>query len=246
MYLVKEVAQLSGVSIRTLHHYDRIGLLCPRKAENGYRYYTEENLAQLQQILFYRYLRFPLKNIKELLGNDTDNLAQLEEQFLLLTAEQKRLTTLIDTLAKTIQTKKGMIYMTTEEKFVGFRYEDGLAYQEEAIQKYGKEMIESSLDKQKGQEAEVTEGFNTIFQQFADNLVAGLTVEEKENQELAGQLLHHIRTYGFDCSLEVFAFIGKGYVGNPEFQRNIDKFGQGVAQYVCDTIQIYVQKESEA
>lgn len=53
MYLVKEVAQLSGVSVRTLHHYDRIGLLCPQKAENGYRYYTEENLTQLQQILFY-------------------------------------------------------------------------------------------------------------------------------------------------------------------------------------------------
>ncbi|MEX5397295.1 MerR family transcriptional regulator [Streptococcus sp. ZJ93] len=244
MYLVKEVAQLSGVSIRTLHHYDHIGLLCPWKAENGYRYYTEENLEQLQQILFYKYLGFPLKNIRELLGNDTDYLAQLEDQLLLLTAEQKRLASLIDTLTKTIQTKKGIIQMTTEEKFIGFRYEDGLAYQDEAIQKYGKEMIENSLDKQKGHEIEVTEGFNTIFQQFADNLVSGLTVEAKENQELAVQLLQHIRTYSFDCSLEVFGFIGKGYVDNPEFQGNIDKFGQGVAQYVCDTIQVYVQKES--
>ncbi|MER0122511.1 MerR family transcriptional regulator [Streptococcus sp. ZJ100] len=244
MYLVKEVAQLSGVSIRTLHHYDHIGLLCPQKAENGYRYYTEENLEQLQQILFYKYLGFPLKNIRELLGNDTDHLAQLEEQLLLLTAEQKRLANPIDTLTKTIQTKKGMIQMTAEEKFVGFRYEDGLAYQDEAIQKYGEEMIKTSLNKQKGHEAEVTKGFNTIFQQFADNLVSGLTVEAKENQELAVQLLQHIRTYSFDCSLEVFGFIGKDYVDNPEFQGNIDKFGQGVAQYVCDTIQVYVQKES--
>lgn len=244
MYFVKEVAQLSGVSIRTLHHYDRIGLLCPQKAENGYRYYTEENLEQLQQILFYKYLGFPLTKIKELLENDTDNLAQLEEQLCLLTAEQERLNTLIDTLTKTIQTKKGMMQMTAEEKFTGFTYQDSLAYQDEAIQKYGKEVVENSLNKQKGQEAEVTEGFNTIFQQFADNLLSELTVEEKENQELAEQLLQHVRTYGFDCSLEVFGFIGKGYVETPEFQRNIDKFGQGVAQYVCDTIQVYVAKEN--
>lgn len=244
MYFVKEVAQLSGVSVRTLHHYDRIGLLRPQKAENGYRYYTEEDLEQLQQILFYKYLGFPLKNIKELLKNDTDNLAQFEEQLCLLTAEQERLNTLIDTLTKTIQTKKGMIQMTAEEKFAGFTYQDSIAYQDEAIQKYGKEVVENSLNRQKGQEAEVVAGFNTIFQQFADNLLSGLTVEEKENQKLAEQLLQHIRTYGFDCSLEVFGFIGKGYVENPDFRRNIDKFGQGVAQYVCDTIQVYVAKEN--
>ncbi|WP_161979334.1 MerR family transcriptional regulator [Streptococcus sp. S784/96/1] len=233
MYLVKEVAQLSGVSVRTLHHYDCIGLLCPQKAENGYRYYTEENLTQLQQILFYKYLGFPLKNIKELLENDTDNLAQLEEQLRLLTAEQERLNTLIDTLTKTIQAKKGMIQMTAKEKFSGFTYQD------EAKQKYGEEVIDQSLAKQKGRENEVTEGFNSIFRQFADNLLSGLTVEEKENQNLAKQLLEHIRSYAFDCSLEVFGYIGKGYVENPDFKHNIDKFGEGVAQYTCDIIQHY-------
>lgn len=246
MYFVKEVAQLSGVSVRTLHHYDRIGLLCPQKAENGYRYYTAENLEQLQQILFYKYLGFPLKKIKELLENETDNLAQLEEQLYLLTTEQERLSTLIDTLAKTIQTKKGTIQMTAEEKFVGFRYEDSLAYQEEAKQKYGKEVIEQALAKQKGQEQVIADGFNHIFRRLADNLLAGKTANDTDNQDLAGQLLTHIRTYAFDCSLEVFGYIGKGYVENPEFRRNIDKFGQGVAQYICDTIQVYVQKESES
>ncbi len=244
MYLVKEVAQLSGVSVRTLHHYDRIGLLCPQKAENGYRYYTEENLTQLQQILFYKYLGFPLKNIKELLENETDSIVQLEEQLCLLEAEQERLDTLIDTLTKTIQTKKGMIQMTAKEKFAGFTYQDSLAYQDEAKQKYGKELIEQALTKQKGHEDIVTEGFNSIFRHFADNLLLGLPVDEKDNQNLAEQLLQHIRTYAFDCSLEVFGYIGKGYVENPEFQRNIDKFGQGVAQYVCDTIQVYVAKEN--
>ena len=244
MYFVKEVAQLSGVSIRTLHHYDRIGLLCPQKAENGYRYYTEEDLEQLQQILFYKYLGFPLKNIKELLKNDTDNLAQFEEQLCLLTAEQERLNTLIDTLTKTIQAKKGMIQMTAKAKFAGFTYQDSLAYQDEAKQKYGKEVIDQSLAKQKGHENEVTEGFNSIFRQFADNLLSGLTVEEKENQNLAKQLLAHIRSYAFDCSLEVFGYIGKGYVENPDFKHNIDKFGEGVAQYICDTIQTYVRQQS--
>lgn len=239
MYLVKEVAQLSGVSIRTLHHYDRIGLLCPMKAENGYRYYTDENLAQLQQILFYRYLGFPLKKIKKLLEDETDSLVHLEEQLCLLRAEQERLTTLIDTLTKTIQTKKGMIQMTVTETFTGFRYEDSLAYQDEAKQKYGKELVEQALTKQKGQEEAVTEGFNIIFQQFAVNLLSGLTVDNQKNQQLAEQLLQHICTYAFDCSLEVFSYIGKGYVENPDFKRNIDKFGEGVAQYSCDIIQYY-------
>lgn len=67
MYLIKKVSELSGVSVRTLHHYDEIGLLSPQKKENGYRYYSEEDISFLQMILFYKYLGFPLKKIKELL-----------------------------------------------------------------------------------------------------------------------------------------------------------------------------------
>ena len=67
MYLIKQAAALSGVSVHTLHHYDRIGLLVPRKGENGYRYYTEEDLETLQSILFYKYLGFSLNDTRNLL-----------------------------------------------------------------------------------------------------------------------------------------------------------------------------------
>lgn len=67
MYMIKKASEISGVSVRTLHHYDEIGLLVPQKAENGYHYYSEEDMANLQLILFYKYLGFPLKKIKSLL-----------------------------------------------------------------------------------------------------------------------------------------------------------------------------------
>ena len=67
MYLIKQVSEISGVSVRTLHHYDEIGLLSPKKQENGYRYYSDEELSQLQTILYYKYLGFSLKEIKSLM-----------------------------------------------------------------------------------------------------------------------------------------------------------------------------------
>lgn len=87
--------------------------------------------------------------------------------------------------------------------------------------------------------------FNQVFQTLAQNLQAGLPATATENQEQAAKLLQAIRTYGFDCSIEVFGHIGKGYVYNPEFKENIDKFGSGTAQYTSDAIAAYVQTNAE-
>ena len=90
MYLIKKVSELSGVSVRTLHHYDEIGLLSPQKKENGYRYYSEEDISFLQMILFYKYLGFPLKKIKELLKKeDSEVLYHLRKQLDLMQKENK-------------------------------------------------------------------------------------------------------------------------------------------------------------
>lgn len=154
MYLIQTASQLSGVSIRSLRHYDKLGLLSPSKAENGYRYYSDADLSRLQTILFYKYLGFSLKEIKVLLENSrADKLSLLENQLDLLKKEQKRLATLIDTLTKTIQESKGEITMTTSEKFVGFSYQDHENYKEQAIETYGKELIESAYAKQAGKES---------------------------------------------------------------------------------------------
>lgn len=244
MFHIKDAAELSGVSIKTLHHYDKIGLLVPVKSENGYRTYSQEDLERLQVILYYKYLGFSLDQIAELLAEEKSNLLpHLTKQLDYLTQERKRLDTLISTLQKTIQEQKGERQMTIEEKFTGFSYQDTQKYHQEAVDKYGQEVMNQALERQKGREDEAIRAFNQVFQVFAKNLQAGLPVTEFENQEAAAKLLDAIRTYGFDCSIEVFGHIGKGYVYNPEFKGNIDKFGAGTAQYTSDVIASYVENQ---
>ena len=235
MYHIKEAAQLSGVSVKTLHHYDKIGLLVPLKSENGYRIYSQEDLERLQVILYYKYLGFSLEKIAELLKEErTDLLPHLTRQLDYLTREREHLDTLISTLQKTIQ-----------EKFAGFNYQDHQKYHHEAVEKYGQEVMDQALERQKGREDEATVAFNQVFQDLSQNLQAGLPATATENQEQAAKLLQAIRTYGFDCSVEVFGYIGKGYVYNPEFKENIDKFGDGTAQYTSDVIAHYVQTHTK-
>ena len=243
MYQIKEAAQLSGISVKTLHHYDKIGLLIPQKSENGYRVYSESDLEQLQIILFYKYLGFSLKKIAELLSQEEQELLpHLNKQLQFLQQERERLDTLISTLQKTIQAQKGERRMTTQEKFVGFTYDEHANYYHQAVEKYGQAVMDEAASRQAGQEEHATEAFNQVFRNLAKNLQQGLKVDAVENQVQAATLLQAIRTYAFDCTLEVFAFIGKGYVANPEFKKNIDQFGVGTAQYAADVIQAYVHK----
>ena len=246
MYHIKEAAQLSGVSVKTLHHYDKIGLLVPLKSENGYRTYSQEDLESLQVILYYKYLGFSLEKIAELLKEErTDLLPHLTRQLDYLIQERQHLDTLISTLQKTIQEQKGERKMTIEEKFTGFSYQDNQKYHQEAVEKYGQEVMDQALERQKDHEDEATAVFNQVFQSLAQNLKDGLPITASENQEEAGKLLQAIRTYGFDCTIEVFGYIGKGYVYNPEFKENIDKFGTGTAQYTSDVIAHYVQTHTQ-
>ena len=175
----------------------------------------------------------------------TDILSHLTRQLDYLTQERQRLDTLISTLQKTIQEQKGEIKMTIEEKFTGFSYQDNQKYHQEAVEKYGQEVMDQALERQKGREDEATTAFNQIFKALAQNLKDGLAATAVENQEEASKLLQAIRTYGFDCSIEVFGHIGKGYAYNPEFKENIDKFGPGTAQYTSDVIAHYVRTQTK-
>ena len=246
MYLIKTVSKISGVSVRTLHHYDEIGLLSPKKQENGYRYYSEEDMSFLQTILFYKYLGFPLKKIKELLEQkDSEILEHLRMQLNLMQKEKQKLITLIDTLEKTIASQERRIAMSTREKFNGFTFQDNQKYKQTAIDMYGEEVIEKAMEKQKGKEREITDGFNEIFFAFSENMSNGLTAISKENMDLAEKLHNHLCKYSFDCQTDVFSRIGYEYVQNMEFKNNLDKFGDGTAQYVCDAIQQYVKEKED-
>lgn len=236
---INEVVKLTGVSARTLQYYDKIGLLIPQKLDNGYRDYTEENLEKLQKILFYRFLKFKLNDIKELLEGDFDNLKILEQQRELILREKEKFEVILHNIEKTISNYKGEQTMTIEEKFNGFKKEDLNKYENQAVEKYGKDTIEESKKRQSGREEIVTEEFNEVFRSMAKFKDENIDVAEKEVQSKVEDLYNNMNEYAFDCSIEVFSYIGKGYVHNPEFKKNIDKFGEGVAEYTSKAIEKY-------
>ena len=239
---INEVAKVSGVSSRTLHYYDEIGLLRPTKLENGYRVYTENDLDKLQQILFYKFLGFKLSKISEILNNKSNKLEILEEQRQLILKEKSRYEQILNTIENTIKSHKGERNMSIEEKFSGFKLEDVRKYEQSAKEKYGEEVIEEAKNRQKGKEDIVNEKFNSVFRELAECKRLGLELSDDKVQEQVDRLYSHLREYGFDCTIEVFSYIGKGYSANPEFKNNIDKFGEGVAEYISEAIEYYVNR----
>ena len=236
---INEVMKLTGVSVRTLQYYDEIGLLIPQKLDNGYRDYTEENLEKLQKILFYRFLKFKLNDIKELLEDDFDNLKILEQQRELILKEKEKFEVILHNIEKTIKNYKGEEVMSIEEKFNGFKKEDLNKYENQAVEKYGKDTIKESKKRQAGRGERVSEEFNDVFRSMAKFKNENIDIEEKKVQAKVDDLYNHMNEYAFDCSVEVFSYIGKGYSQNPEFKSNIDKFGEGVAEYTSKAIEKY-------
>lgn len=236
---INEVVKLTGVSARTLQYYDEIGLLIPEKQDNGYRDYTEENLEKLQKILFYKFLKFKLNDIKELLKEDIDNLKILEQQRELILNEKEKFEVILHNIEKTIKNYKGEEVMSIEEKFNGFKKEDLNKYENQAVGKYGKDTVEESKRRQAEREERVSEEFNDVFRSMAKFKNENIDIEEKKVQAKVDDLYNHMNEYAFDCSVEIFLYIGKGYSQNPEFKSNIDKFGEGVAEYTSKAIEKY-------
>src|SRR5678815_868199 len=139
---VKQVARMSGVSVRTLHFYDEVGLLKPAYVgANGYRFYEEPQLLTLQQILFYRDLGFELKQIKRILGRaDFEKIAALQSHRKVLRKNLARTQTLIRTIDKTIEHLKGKKKMKSEEMFAGFDPEEQARHEQYLIDRFGEGM----------------------------------------------------------------------------------------------------------
>ncbi len=141
-YTVKQVARISGVSVRTLHFYDEVGLLKPAYVgENGYRFYEEPQLLTLQQILFYRELGLELKQIERILGRaDFEKIAALQSHRKVLRENLARTQTLIRTIDKTIEHLKGKKKMASQEMFVGFDPEQQARHEQHLINRFGEKM----------------------------------------------------------------------------------------------------------
>ncbi len=238
---VKEVAELTGISVRTLHHYDGIGLLTPDgTTEAGYRLYSDDNLATLQQILFFRELGFSLKKIKELLDSPSfDRQKALEMQHGMLIEKRVRLDEMIDTIEKTIQQGKGEYNMTNEEKFKGFDFSKGNQYEAEARERWGGEAVDKANKKAKDFGPEMGEEMNRIYLNLAS--LRQLDPASDEAQEAIGEWYDLLNKMG-DYSLEAFAGLGQMYVDDERFRKNIDRFGEGLAVFMCGAMGVYANK----
>lgn len=256
---VKQVSELSGVSIRTLQYYDNIGLLSPgERTEAGYRLYDAEQLAILQEILLFRELEFPLKEIKEILASPSyDRKKALRQQVELLTLKQEHLRGLID-LAKTLlddEQTKGEDTMD----FTAFDKSKLDEYAKRAKEEYSsteayKEYEEKSAGRTAAQEETFAEEFMNIFAKFGalrenstaedENQAAedfkGVSPVSPAAQALVQELQDYITEHFYTCTPEILAGLGKMYTADGEFKENIDRAGgTGTAKFVSQAIDMY-------
>ena len=238
---VSEVAKLIGISVRTLHYYDEIGLLEPDTiSENSYRLYSDRNLQGLQQILFFRELGFPLKEIKQILGSSNfDRIEALEMQRKMLQERRKKTDQLIATIDQTIQDEKGEIKMTKAERFKGFNF-DHNDYEEEARERWGDDAVDASKGKiKKLNPTELEAQMNECFRTLA--AIRHLNPTSEEAQAAIAVWFKELNQIG-NYSLEAFQGLGEMYVTDERFTKNIDQFGEGLAQFMCDSMCVYTEK----
>ncbi|MBU8785894.1 MULTISPECIES: MerR family transcriptional regulator [Bacillus] len=247
---VKEVADMVGISVRTLHHYDEIGLLIPSETtESGYRLYSDDDLEKLQQILFFRELDFPLKRIKTILEDPSfDRHEALHMHRKMLLEKRKRLDQMIETIDKTIQFTKGEIEMTNEEKFAGFDFSQN-PYEAEARERWGDEAI----DKTKAHMAAMSEDerkaverqFDAIYRKIA--CLRNGAPDAEEAQEAIQEWYDFLnQNSGHHFSLETFKCIGQMYVDDERFTKNIDQYGEGLAEFMRDAMAVFAERNKKS
>lgn len=237
----KDVAAMTGVSVRTLHHYDQIGLLCPdRNRNNRYREYSEENIDQLQQIMFFKECGFSLKKIKNLLDSpsfDKNQAFAIQEKYLM--HEKKRIEMMLKTLHKTMKAEKGEFIMSQKEKFKGFDLNHN-PYEAEARERWGDEASTHLNALSKEEKNAISGAMNDIFTELAR-----LRHEQPESQRVQSameQLYHFLNdNFGYHYSVEAFAGLGRMYAEDERFTKNIDQFGDGLAQFLKDAMEQYAK-----
>ena len=240
MLKVKQVAELAGISIRTLHHYDEIGLLEPSKTESGYRLYSSADLDNLQQILFFRELDFSLKEIKKIM-NDTsfDSEQALRRHRKMLVEKSVQINKMIKTIDKTLKYRKGEINMSNKEKFTGFDFSKDNSYEKEARERWGDKVVNESNKNIKGREKQIADEMNEIYHELAK--IRHLSPDSSEAQTAINKWYNFLNKIG-DYSLEAFEGLGQIYVADERFTKNIDKFGDGLAKFMWDAMKVYARK----
>lgn len=238
---IREFAKLTGVSVRTLHYYDEIGLLEPAFVDRstGYRYYDEASLLRMQEILFYRELDFSLKSIGRILSSPNhDTKKSLEEQKHLLTLKKERLERLIASIDDA---------MRGENVMRAFDNSEFEKHRAEAREKWGgteayKEHQEKTRDYSGQKWNDLARGMDEIMEAFARCLKNGDAPDSQAAQALVEKLQTHITENYYHCTPQILAGLGQMYVGDERFRNNIDSHGEGTAQFVCEAIGVYCRQ----
>jgi len=241
-YTIKEIADLAGVTTRTLRYYDEIGLLSPSETgENGYRYYDQESLLLLQQIMFFRELDVPLKDIQLILSRPEFNLVSaLEKHRTTLKAKANRLATLIETVDQTIETIKGEWRMSDKDYFQGF---DESQYEEEARQRWGKTPQWAESQKkwsgysQEQKEAIKKEGGEITFRMVGTDPT--LSPDDPDVQAAIGAYHAYINKYFYTCDIEFIRNLADMWVEDPRFAINYERIREGGAAFVRDAVHLF-------
>ena len=242
MRTVNEVSKLTGVSIRTLQYYDKIGLLRPTEyTESGYRLYDEKAMEKMQQILLFRELEFPLKDIKDIINrSDFDKKKALEQQIELLKLKKEHIENLLK-LCRDLQTKG-----VKKLDFTAFDSSKLDEYSRKAKEQWGstpayQEYEEKSKNRTKADEKEIMKEFMKVFEEFGTMKENNPASEEAQSQ--VKKLQDFITAHYYQCTDEILSGLGKMYAGGGEFTENIDKMGgEGTAEFVSQAIEIYCKR----
>ena len=238
---IKEFAEFAGVSVRTLHYYDEIGLLRPAEVDRitGYRFYDEDSLFRMQEILFYRELDFSLKSIGEILSSPNyDTTKALKEQKNLLTLKKERLERLISAVDDA---------MKGENVMSAFDNSEFEKHKAEAKEKWGKtdaykEHAERAKNYSKQKWDDLAEEMDHIMAEFAICMRTDKRPDSTEAQNLVKTLQIHITENYYLCTNEILAGLGQMYVADERFKNNIDKHADGTTEFIREAIEAYCRK----
>lgn len=241
---ISEVAKLTGITVRTLHYYDEIGLLKPSEiTEAGYRLYSREDLEILQQILFFRELDFPLSQIKEIMNNPNyDKEEALKKQKELLIQQRQRIEGLIKLIEKRIEGDNNMSFKEFDMNEIE---ENKKKYAKEVKERWGtskayeeSEKKTSSYNKEKW--GDINQETSEIFKGFAE--LRNSDPGSEEVQELVRRWQKYIIDNFYTCTNEILSGLGLMYVEDERFKENLDKNGEGTAKLMAEAIKIYCSK----
>lgn len=253
-YTVKKLSELSGVTVRALHFYEEIGLLKPAYCgANGYRYYEEKELLQLQQILFFKELGFSLKQIQKVLGRDDyDQLSALYSHQKSLSEEWEKIGLLLKTIDKTIKHLKGKKKMKDKEIFDVFnitlvkrgRPSDSYFNAEEIVGKSVKNPTKNLQDVEKRGKAfyeNITQTTKGIFEELVHCIEKGLAPDSDEVQQII-EKHHACAEQVHDCTQEVYKALAQLYQEHPEFRKQLDPFHAKLAAFMAEAMRVFADR----